>query len=771
MAESLGGKVTSDLDIGAINNNILSGINSLYNQIIALINSNLSPELQETEFNRLRYNYRHSFNETPVSTKQAEQFVEQVVEQLPEQEVPATIRVKPVLDPQEFADEITEQLIGHNTQIGVEPKVDDPNLFVGETTNQLKSWNVNVDVQPQIDWPSKFAETVSEQIQYSPAQIPVEPLPEGEFDSERFAQQVTNRLIGETAKINVDLSGKTDNKYINNESNELNGLGDVLDDITRKVGQKTAAFVNEKGEVDKAVNIEKTRLNELKDVVDGVTKSVNEKTQAFKNEAKAINTAINAEQKAEKNQVKKKKKETVSKEEKEQRKIWDKYYEDAYKANYLFDQKRKKDDENRSKQENENRLQQLEEYKNKFEKIDIDKYPSVIKETINSLDTLLKSFDGANFISSDDLNNIKELFDVIDDSEKLASKSSVSNLIYKIQTYLKKNSKIPKETRLELEALIDRLQQMDVLKSDVGEVNSAFKDMASEISAAGKEGKNFLEIFKTRVIYTFAQQIASLFSFQDIIRYVRTAVTTIRQLDTALVDLRKTTTMSSSELDRFYKSSNAIAKRMGVTTEEIINQASAWSRLGYSSADAAETMAELSSQFAAISPGMDVNQATDGLVSSMKAFGIEVSDVERKISDNINRIGNTAATSNQEIVDMLTRSSAAMATANNTIEETIALETAAVEITRNAETTGTAFKTLAMRIRGYDEETEELSDDLKNIAGDIADLTKINGKGGVSLFTDETKETYKSTYQILKEISEIWDQLSDKNQAEFCLCA
>ena len=41
-----------------------------------------------------------------------------------------------------------------------------------------------------------------------------------------------------------------------------------------------------------------------------------------------------------------------------------------------------------------------------------------------------------------------------------------------------------------------------------------------------------------------------------------------------------------------------------------------------------------------------------------------------------------------------------------------------------------------------------------------------NGKGGISLFTDETKETYKSTYQILKEISEIWDQLSDKNQAK-----
>lgn len=72
-----------------------------------------------------------------------------------------------------------------------------------------------------------------------------------------------------------------------------------------------------------------------------------------------------------------------------------------------------------------------------------------------------------------------------------------------------------------------------------------------------------------------------------------------------------------------------------------------------------------------------------------------------------------------------------------------------------------------MRIRGYDEETEELSEDLKNISGDIADLTKTaSTPGGISLFTDESKETYKSTYQLLKEISEIYDELHDKQRAD-----
>ena len=61
------------------------------------------------------------------------------------------------------------------------------------------------------------------------------------------------------------------------------------------------------------------------------------------------------------------------------------------------------------------------------------------------------------------------------------------------------------------------------------------------------------------------------------------------------------------------------------------------------------------------------------------------------------------------------------------------------------------------------EETEELDDNLVNIKGDVYELTG----GRVSIMEDA--DTYKSTYQVLKEISAVWDDLSDKNQAELCL--
>ena len=68
--------------------------------------------------------------------------------------------------------------------------------------------------------------------------------------------------------------------------------------------------------------------------------------------------------------------------------------------------------------------------------------------------------------------------------------------------------------------------------------------------------------------------------------------------------------------------------------------------------------------------------------------------------------------------------------------------------------------------RMYDEETEEFIGNVEELSGEIANLTKTaSTPGGISLFTDDAKTEFKSTRQLLQEISEIYDQLTDKDQA------
>ena len=66
----------------------------------------------------------------------------------------------------------------------------------------------------------------------------------------------------------------------------------------------------------------------------------------------------------------------------------------------------------------------------------------------------------------------------------------------------------------------------------------------------------------------------------------------------------------------------------------------------------------------------------------------------------------------------------------------------------------------------YDEETEEYIGNIEELSGTIADLTKTaSSPGGISLFTDEAKTEYKSTKDLLLDIGEIYQDLTDKQQA------
>lgn len=283
--------------------------------------------------------------------------------------------------------------------------------------------------------------------------------------------------------------------------------------------------------------------------------------------------------------------------------------------------------------------------------------------------------------------------------------------------------------------------------------------------AMNKAGQSFFQWLTSK-----ADSLNAVLSAATIISQALAAgkesISSVRELNTALMDLKKTTTMSSKELKHFYFASNDIAKQMGVTTSEIINQASAWSRLGFSSAESAVQMAKLSSQFASISPGLDVDEATASLVTMMRAYDVEANDVLDGIMSKINDAGKKFGTSNTEIAEGLRKSSAAMAATGSSLESNIGLFIGGQEIIQDASQVGNALRSIALRIRSYDEETEQLSDDLAHINGEVTELTRAasNDGKGISLFTNSSQTEYKDLVQYLGEVYDIWYELGTKAQ-------
>lgn len=218
------------------------------------------------------------------------------------------------------------------------------------------------------------------------------------------------------------------------------------------------------------------------------------------------------------------------------------------------------------------------------------------------------------------------------------TEKQISKLEARLAKFGNKNTAMNAGFKRDLDDLLERLRKVDN-QVDFDNIVSEFNRLEAAVNEAGQTGLSMWDKFTKRLTSMSMSALARYFSFYDIIRYARQATETIRDLDTQLIDLRKTTAMTGQELNEFYYDANNVAKQMGVTTSEIIQQAAAWSRLGYNTKEASESMAALSSQFAQISPGMDVEKATDGLVSTMKAFHVDVADVENEVMDKVNIIG------------------------------------------------------------------------------------------------------------------------------------
>jgi TP901 family phage tail tape measure protein len=403
----------------------------------------------------------------------------------------------------------------------------------------------------------------------------------------------------------------------------------------------------------------------------------------------------------------------------------------------------------------------------------------------NVLKNYKASLQGVNELTKEQQNQINRLtqncekaateFKNLSAAEKGTIKVGVEKAIQRINKDLAENTKYSAEAKAGLNALLMQLKSGDP-SINLRKITEEIIKIENAEIAAGRAGKSLWDIFKTKSTYGFIGQMQSYLSmyvgFYGMINGVKKAVSTIIELDTALVDLKKTTAMNENQLENFYYDSNNVAKQMGVTTKEIIDQASAWSRLGYNTAEASTEMAKLSSQFASISPGMEVDEAQSGLVSIMKAWSIDPDQVKSEIMDPINQLGNTMAESNQDIIEGMERSAAALAAVGTSTKDAFSLFSGIQEVLQNSEKSGTALRSVALRLRSFDEETQEYSSNLSNITGELVDLTKTAEHAeGVSIFKPGSTTEFKSLTDYFREISDIWDEMSQKQQNDFLLKA
>lgn len=362
-----------------------------------------------------------------------------------------------------------------------------------------------------------------------------------------------------------------------------------------------------------------------------------------------------------------------------------------------------------------------------------------------------------------------------------ATGQNIKKLIYTIQTWQQANTKaMSKNTfnggtyQVETDNMIASLKKLlnasdltaSNLKANVDKINRSFRTMSSEAQAAGVNGLSFFDKIKEDALkFTSWMSLTTVISgiSREAVKFYNNVV----DIDTAMTELRKVTDNTNQQYAEFFDNIGQKAKDLKIDLSDLISQTAEWGKRGYS-LDEAETLATNSGIYSVVGE-VDNATAVQDLTTVMKSYNMTV-DESINIVDKFNAISNKYAVSASDIGDMLSRSVSSLSVAGNTLDQAIAMGTAITEITGDAAEAGNSLKVLSMRLRGAKTELEDAGESTEGMAvstsklrEDIKALTNVNGTGGFDIMKDS--QNFKSTYEIMKGIANVWNDLTDTSKA------
>lgn len=342
------------------------------------------------------------------------------------------------------------------------------------------------------------------------------------------------------------------------------------------------------------------------------------------------------------------------------------------------------------------------------------------------------------------------------------------------------------DNRLHLDNLIRELQKYkDSLTSafNGSEYEQEYERilaMLKDSSTYFKAGEQAVENFKNACYKagleteTLGQKLSRLFKehFQTAIAMagvamvkqgLREVYNNVLELDTAVTELKKVSSMTGDEMNSYLERTATNARELGASISDLVTSTADWKRLGYSDEDS-EELARVAALMANVGDGIDnATTASSYLISTMQGFGLVADDAEHLL-DCMNQIANTEPVSMEDLGIIMQKSSAAMSAAGNTYQETLAMASALNGVLQDSESSGTFLKTLSMYLRASKTDAENAGIATDGMASSVSELrSELKQLAGVDIMKNDN--TFKSTYQIMKELSEVWKDLSDTTQA------
>lgn len=301
-------------------------------------------------------------------------------------------------------------------------------------------------------------------------------------------------------------------------------------------------------------------------------------------------------------------------------------------------------------------------------------------------------------------------------------------------------------------------------EGDVTDLSARLSNLEVEASRCGATtetlGQKLSRLFKEHF-----QTAIAMAGVAMVKQGLREVYNNVVDIDTSMTNLKKVTNETKSAYSSFLSSASSQARELGASISDVIDSTAEWSRLGYT-LDESQELAKWSTVLSNIGDGIDsASDAASYLVSILKGFRMEADEVEHVVNV-LNSVGNNEPISESGIAEALVRSASALSAAGNSFEESVSLISAANSVLQDPDTVGTTLKTISMYLRASKTDAEAFGVSVDDMASSVSELrSELKSLTGVDIMKDAAGTEFKSTYQILKEISAVWDKLTDVSKA------
>lgn len=277
-----------------------------------------------------------------------------------------------------------------------------------------------------------------------------------------------------------------------------------------------------------------------------------------------------------------------------------------------------------------------------------------VRDAVKEYETLLNELKGedASLVTNEDIEQLNKYEKTVKDTIATVQNMSAAEKGYnfvsgqkemdKIHKILAEHSRMSSEAKAQIKAYYKQIESGNPSAS-LDKIHGEIMKIVNAEIEAGRGGRTFMDTLKNSGFHQIAAQMAGMFGVYDVINLGKELASTVIDINTQITELAKVSEQSSKQIYADFDSYADIAKEVRGTISDTIAATADWSKNGYSIPDAKQ-LAEVSQLYKNVGDGINIDEANESLISTLKGFQLEadqaehIVDVFNEVSKNIGEV-------------------------------------------------------------------------------------------------------------------------------------